>query len=48
MIGGAFNSRIQTVVLPAGTYVVAVAAFPSTASAGGIVTYEIPAGGRTP
>jgi hypothetical protein len=44
LIGGARNSRIQTEVLPAGTYVVAVAEFFSTASDGGIVTNEIPAG----
>jgi Bacterial pre-peptidase C-terminal domain len=45
-IGGERNSRIQTVVLPAGTYVVAVAAFPSRADLGGIVIDGVvPAGG---
>src|SRR5687767_9379690 len=45
IIGGAFNSRIETGILPAGDYVAAVANFPSTASPGGIVTNAIPAGG---
>lgn len=45
-VGGAFNSRIQTGVLPAGNYVVGVGAFFSTAAAGGVITGDlIPANG---
>ncbi len=45
LTGGAFNSRIQTGVQPAGTFVAAVSAFPSAASAGGNVTNTVPPGG---
>jgi hypothetical protein len=45
LIGGLLNSRIETGVLPAGTYVAAVAQSPSVGSNGGGVTDPIPAGG---
>ncbi len=46
IVGGAFNSRIQTGVLPAGDYVVGVAAFFSTAGPGGVITgAQIPLNG---
>ena len=45
-VGGSFNSRIQTAVLPAGDYVVGVAAFNSFSSNGGVITgAPVPAGG---
>ena len=45
IIGGAFNSRIETGVLPAGNYVAAVSTFISVASPGGNVSNTIDAGG---
>lgn len=46
IIGGAFNSRIETGILPAGDYIVAVSAFASNPNNGGIVTGSaVPAGG---
>jgi hypothetical protein len=45
IIGGAFNSRIETPVLPAGDYVAAVSQFFAVASPGGGVTNAVPAGG---
>lgn len=44
LIGGAFNSRIETGILPAGTYYVAVSSSPSFAGPGGDV-YGTPFGG---
>ncbi len=37
IIGGAFNSRIETTLTP-GDYVIGVASFPSSASAGGVIS----------
>jgi hypothetical protein len=46
IIGGAFNSRIDTGVLPAGDYVAAVGAFFNTANPGGTLSgSQIPQGG---
>jgi hypothetical protein len=43
LIGGLLNSRIETGILPAGDYIVAVAQSPSFGSDGGGVTDPIPA-----
>jgi len=45
LTGGSLDSRIETGILPAGTYVAAVAHSPSVGSFGGVVTDPIPAGG---
>jgi hypothetical protein len=45
LIGGLLDSRIQTGILPAGDYIVAVAKSPSFGSMGGVVTDPIPAFG---
>jgi hypothetical protein len=45
LIGGLLDSRIETGILPAGDYIVAVAKSPSFGSAGGNVTDPIPAFG---
>jgi hypothetical protein len=44
LIGGSLDSRIETDILPAGDYVVAVAQSPSFGSDGGGATNPIPAG----
>ena len=48
LIGGAFNSRIETAILPAGTYYVGVSASPSFPSGGGGIFGSPFGGGDVP